>query len=42
MKLKQNKIEFVLAAMENSEFYVGTLNGIGSWDIKKISIFMKK
>lgn len=42
MKIKQNKMEFILAAMENSDFDIGTLNGIGSWDIKKISIYMLK
>jgi hypothetical protein len=42
MKIKQNKIQFILAAMETSNFEIGTLNGIGSWDTKKISIYMTK
>ena len=42
MKIKINQLEFILAAMENSNFEIGTLNGVGSWDTKKISIYMTK
>lgn len=41
-KIGKNLIKFSMKAMENSDFMVGTLNGIDSWGIKAITIYMKK
>jgi len=39
-KIKKDQIKFTIKAMENSNFKLGTLNGIDSWKTKAISIYM--
>ena len=41
-KIGKGLIKFGMRAMENSDFLVGTLNGIDSWSSRAISISMKK
>ena len=41
-KIGRNQINFAMRAMENSDFEIGTLNGIDSWGVKAITISMKK
>jgi hypothetical protein len=41
-KIGKNLINFAMRAMENSDFEIGTLNGIDSWGVKAITISMKK
>jgi hypothetical protein len=41
-KINKNLILFSMRAMENSNFELGTLNGIESWGIKSITISMVK
>ena len=38
--IKKNSIKFKMKAMENSNFKVGSLNGIDSWKIKAMSIYL--
>ncbi len=39
-KVKSNEIRFGVKSMENSEFVIGSLNGIDSWGIKSITIYI--
>lgn len=39
-KVKSNLIKFGIKSMENSEFVIGSLNGIDSWGIKSITIYI--
>jgi hypothetical protein len=41
-KIGKGLIKFGMRAMENSDFMIGTLNGIDSWSSRAISIYMKK
>lgn len=41
-KIGKNLINFTIKAMENSDFEIGTLNGIESWNVKSITVSMKK
>jgi hypothetical protein len=41
-KIGKGLIKFGMRAMENSDFMIGTLNGIDSWSSRAISISMKK
>jgi hypothetical protein len=41
-KIGKGLIKFGMRAMENSDFVIGTLNGIDSWSSRAISIYMKK
>jgi hypothetical protein len=40
LDIKKDQIKFKLKAMENSNFMVGSLNGIDSWGTKSMSIFL--
>ena len=40
MKIKSDSINFHMKAMENSDFAIGTLNGIDSWGMKALTIYM--
>lgn len=38
LNIKKDQIKFTMKAMENSDFEVGSLNGVDSWKIKAMSI----
>lgn len=39
-KIKKDQIQFSIKSMENAEFKLGTLNGIDSWGVKAITIYI--
>jgi hypothetical protein len=42
MKIKNNLIKFSIRSMETGKFLIGTLNGIDSWSMKALPIYMEK
>lgn len=42
MKIKNNLIKFSIRSMETGKFLIGTLNGIDTWSMKALPIYMEK
>ena len=42
MKIKSNLIKFSIRSMETGKFLIGTLNGIDTWGMKALPIYMEK